>query len=506
MARYKLKLKSLKFISAVDTPAQETATAVLFKRAGGDGIKATVRAIKTSSDELGLVFGWAFTMKANGVDYHDLQGDNITEEDLIKVCAEYLADGGKTDAMHDRNPDGEVVFAWPLTAEVAKSFGIETDTTGLMIAVRPSPEVFAKFKSGELTGWSIDGIGEREAVKSAPVRKLRASLVTDVIDGHQHQVCVWDNGEMYVQSATMEGAAESHSHGIVRGENGALTILIDSGHSHSIVDGPSVVVVAPTDVVVVQASAKSTHQKNRPIVGSHTETNMSNTDADKTIADLTKRAQRLESIVKLAPDARAYFDTLADGGAQDDYLAKPAAEKSAIAKAAREADETVEYGGQVISKTANPGMFAIAKQAKADAEKNAAEIAKRDLEIEKADITKRTKETFGQLAGPDEVREYIFRSVVKGGGTAEQVGAAIQAMKGWAAETNVGKPAAGASGSSDAVVTKMSAFASLEKGLLAFCKTSGIAHTSAWTVGLDKFKATDEGAALKRAYDEAVAG
>jgi hypothetical protein len=54
--RYKLKLKRLDFISAVDTPAQETATAVMLKgRAGAAEITARARVVKTS-DELGLVF------------------------------------------------------------------------------------------------------------------------------------------------------------------------------------------------------------------------------------------------------------------------------------------------------------------------------------------------------------------------------------------------------------------------------------------------------------------
>jgi hypothetical protein len=55
----------------------------------------------------------------------------------------------------------------PMTAEVAKSFGVQTNTTGLMVAIKPSADAIAKFKSGEYTPFSIAGIGEREAVKSA---------------------------------------------------------------------------------------------------------------------------------------------------------------------------------------------------------------------------------------------------------------------------------------------------------------------------------------------------
>lgn len=165
---YRLKLKSLAYVSSVDTPAQETAIARLLKRKGGTGVSATARVAKLS-DELGLVFGWALTTKADGVDYFDLQGDNVTEDDLIKIAAEWMSDGGAADTMHDREQDGRAVFCMPMTTEVAKAVygdkvGGELGTYGLLVAIRPSPEDFAKFKSGELTGFSIDGTGVREPI------------------------------------------------------------------------------------------------------------------------------------------------------------------------------------------------------------------------------------------------------------------------------------------------------------------------------------------------------
>lgn len=165
---YRLKLKSLAYVSSVDTPAQETAIARLLKRKGGTGVSATARVAKLS-DELGLVFGWALTTKANGVDYFDLQGDAILEDDLIKIAAEWMSDGGAADTMHDREQDGRAVFCMPMTTEVAKavygeSIGGELGTYGLLVAIKPSAEDFAKFKTGELTGFSIDGTGVREAI------------------------------------------------------------------------------------------------------------------------------------------------------------------------------------------------------------------------------------------------------------------------------------------------------------------------------------------------------
>jgi nitrite reductase/ring-hydroxylating ferredoxin subunit len=157
--RYKLRLTKLDFVSPVDTPAQETATTLLIKRAGP--VTGFARVAKVD-EGLGLVFCWAFTSKVAGADYHDLQGDAI-DEDFIKAAAEFMTSGGgATDEMHDGKQTGRVVFAMPMTPEIAKAYGVESPTSGLMVALKPPPDVLAKFKSGEYTGVSIAGSGTRE--------------------------------------------------------------------------------------------------------------------------------------------------------------------------------------------------------------------------------------------------------------------------------------------------------------------------------------------------------
>src|SRR5690606_34325371 len=132
----------------------------------------------------------------------------------------------------------------------------QTDTTGLMVAIKPSPDVLAKFKSGEYTGLSIAGIGERIEVKSAG-RVQKAQRYTDEQLGHQHKGCVYEDGPLDVEYATMEGAEYGHSHGIVF-EDGKLTILADSGHTHELAEGQPGIAVVPADaIVVVQARATS---------------------------------------------------------------------------------------------------------------------------------------------------------------------------------------------------------------------------------------------------------
>lgn len=163
--RYRLKLKSLSFVSAVDQPAQPFALAEIIKRDNGSEVTARVQVAKISDE--GIVFGFALTSTVNGSPHYDLHGDAIDEAELVKVAAAFLEAGGASDEMHDDTASGSVVFCYPLTTEIADALAIKSDRTGLLVGIRPSPEVLAKFRSGEYTGFSIAGIGEREEITKA---------------------------------------------------------------------------------------------------------------------------------------------------------------------------------------------------------------------------------------------------------------------------------------------------------------------------------------------------
>jgi hypothetical protein len=108
----------------------------------------------------GLVFGYAIVCKKDGQDYFDLQDDHIPEDAMLDASVDYMIKYRTAKEMHlpDGALPGSVVFAFPLTTDIAKAFGIETKTTGLMIGMKPDdPAVLAKFKSGEYTGFSMGG-------------------------------------------------------------------------------------------------------------------------------------------------------------------------------------------------------------------------------------------------------------------------------------------------------------------------------------------------------------
>lgn len=107
----------------------------------------------------GLVIGWAIICQKDGQDYYDVQGDHIPEEAMLGASVDFMKNSRVAGEMHEKPEGGTIVFAWPMTTEIAKSFGITTNTTGLMIAMKPeNPETIEKFKNGEYNGFSIGGV------------------------------------------------------------------------------------------------------------------------------------------------------------------------------------------------------------------------------------------------------------------------------------------------------------------------------------------------------------
>lgn len=109
-------------------------------------------------DNLGLVMGYAIICTEEGEPYFDLQGDHVPDDAMLKASLDFMRNSQVAKEMHTGEQAGMVVFAWPMTADIAKAFGILTDRTGLMIAMAPNDKaMLEKFQLGELTGFSIGG-------------------------------------------------------------------------------------------------------------------------------------------------------------------------------------------------------------------------------------------------------------------------------------------------------------------------------------------------------------
>jgi hypothetical protein len=227
-------------------------------------------------------------------------------------------------------------------------------------------------------------------------------------------------------------------------------------------------------------------------------------------APLETQVKMETKIIVLTDAQHAHYAKLA-GAEADAFLTKSSTERDSVLADIAKADAVVFKGeptGIEVRKSHGPMAMQLAELA----EKNAAvtktqaeTIAKRDEEIEKSEVRKQATETLGSLTGSDDMHDLIIRSVKKSGAKAEDIGAALEAMKGWNTLAATAGTAKGANPGKDPVALDSdAALKALEKGLVSFAKANNIDNV--WTVGLEKFKATDEGAALKRAYDESLNG
>ena len=115
-------------------------------------------------ESLGLVFGFAIVCEKDGTPYYDLQGDHVSESEMLKASLDFMENSQVVDEMHDQDDKGTVVFAFPLASDIAKALKVQTDRTGLLIGIKPNADILAKYKSGEYKGFSIGGTAVRTPV------------------------------------------------------------------------------------------------------------------------------------------------------------------------------------------------------------------------------------------------------------------------------------------------------------------------------------------------------
>jgi hypothetical protein len=122
--------------------------------------KSLYASVKKVDADLGLVMGYAIVCEKGGQPYFDLQGDHIPEDAMLEAAADFMANSRVAKEMHEGGEAGSVVFAFPLTKDIAYAMGINAyEQTGLMIAMKPATTAMLdKFKSGEYTGFSIGGV------------------------------------------------------------------------------------------------------------------------------------------------------------------------------------------------------------------------------------------------------------------------------------------------------------------------------------------------------------
>ena len=109
-------------------------------------------------EELGMLFGYAVVCKEDGEEYYDLQGDHIPEDAMLRAAVDFMLDYRYAYDSHVYGI-GTVIFAWPMTEDIAKSMDITAKRTGLMVGIKvDNMDIIRRFRQGIYTGFSIGGV------------------------------------------------------------------------------------------------------------------------------------------------------------------------------------------------------------------------------------------------------------------------------------------------------------------------------------------------------------
>jgi len=116
-------------------------------------------------DEERLAFGWAYVATVKGEVSLDHSGEFIRADQLAKAATNFMLSVRTAKRMHSGESIGEVIHSMPLTNDVAKALGIQSDREGWIIAIKVHDEqVWQDVKSGKLSAFSIGGRALKEMV------------------------------------------------------------------------------------------------------------------------------------------------------------------------------------------------------------------------------------------------------------------------------------------------------------------------------------------------------
>jgi hypothetical protein len=109
-----------------------------------------------------IAWGWASVSTVKGELVTDLQGDTIVPAEMEKMADRFMASARTAKAMHEGDQIGEVLHSFPLTMELAKAFGMETDREGWIIGMKIKDDAIWKgFQEGRYKAFSIGGKARR---------------------------------------------------------------------------------------------------------------------------------------------------------------------------------------------------------------------------------------------------------------------------------------------------------------------------------------------------------
>ena len=128
------------------------------RREGCPKVKKSVDLFKFDDDQR-LVYGVVLVP-----DIEDLQGDIISKEEIQAAAHDYQVKSRLIKAQHKAPTDAEVVESYIAPVDIPIGNGIAPAGSWIMVTRVNSAAMWAAIKKGDITGYSIGGVGEREEI------------------------------------------------------------------------------------------------------------------------------------------------------------------------------------------------------------------------------------------------------------------------------------------------------------------------------------------------------
>lgn len=248
-------------------------------------------------------------------------------------------------------------------------------------------------------------------------------LLTTMVSGHQHVLddCGAGGETSWARS---EGADFGHEHPWVRMLDGRIVIGAAEGHTHDLISA---------DTIVVSANKFAAQGGNGHTQGDNAMANDNPTAqgdeipeaVQKSINELTARAERAEAIAKLNADERSLFDNL-DATGQGEFLAKSASARAEQIREAQAADKIVykALNGDVFRASDDPRLVKAIREGDEERERT-----RKALEVaDNIRMEKRADEELSHAPGTVQVRAGILKALEGVSGAPEFLKAADAAL------------------------------------------------------------------------------
>lgn len=109
-------------------------------------------------EEQRIIYGWASVSTVNGELLVDRQGDIIPTEVLHKAVNEFMEGARVGKLMHVGKQVGHIVHSFPVSYEIAKALGIQTNKEGWIVGYKVYDDnIWEEVKSGKWAAFSIGG-------------------------------------------------------------------------------------------------------------------------------------------------------------------------------------------------------------------------------------------------------------------------------------------------------------------------------------------------------------